>query len=213
MTGQCRRWTDVLFIKTSSLGDVIHHMPAVTEARQRLPDARFAWVVEEAFAPLVGLHPAVDGSFRWRRGAGAAQFLKRATWKEIAAFRRLLARRPLRQGDRHAGPCPLGDDRARGAGRAPRLRCAEHQGAVRVAILRCEAQASRARLHAVERNRVLTGLALGYAPVKAIGLRPECCDEARGALCDPSARHLTRLEGMAGRMLDRTRALAAHKGL
>ncbi len=25
--------SDILFIKTSSLGDVIHHMPAVTEAR------------------------------------------------------------------------------------------------------------------------------------------------------------------------------------
>ena len=33
---------DVLFIKTSSLGDVIHHMPALTEARARRPDARFS---------------------------------------------------------------------------------------------------------------------------------------------------------------------------
>ena len=31
---------DILFIKTSSLGDVIHHMPALTEARLRRPDAR-----------------------------------------------------------------------------------------------------------------------------------------------------------------------------
>ena len=52
--------SDVLFIKTSSLGDVIHHMPAVTEARARRPEARIGWVVEEAFAPLVRLHPAVD---------------------------------------------------------------------------------------------------------------------------------------------------------
>ncbi len=50
---------DILFIKTSSLGDVIHHMPAVTEARKARPDATFAWLVEEAFAPLVRLHPAV----------------------------------------------------------------------------------------------------------------------------------------------------------
>jgi heptosyltransferase I len=51
--------SDVLFIKTSSLGDVIHHMPALTEAKRHRPDARFAWVVEEPFAPLVALHPAV----------------------------------------------------------------------------------------------------------------------------------------------------------
>ena len=68
---------DVLFIKTSSLGDVIHHMPALTEARARRPDTRFAWVVEEAFAPLVRLHPAVDevipvAARRWRGALHAA---------------------------------------------------------------------------------------------------------------------------------------------
>ena len=75
---------DVLFIKTSSLGDVIHHMPALTEARARRPDARFAWVVEEAFAPLVRLHPAVErvipvAARRWR---GA--LTQSSTWQEIA---------------------------------------------------------------------------------------------------------------------------------
>ena len=49
-----RPMSDILFIKTSSLGDVIHHMPAVTDARRRFPQARIGWVVEEAFAPLVG---------------------------------------------------------------------------------------------------------------------------------------------------------------
>ena len=34
--------SDILFIKTSSLGDVIHHMPALTEARLRLPDSQAA---------------------------------------------------------------------------------------------------------------------------------------------------------------------------
>ena len=80
----------ILFIKTSSLGDVVHNMPAVTDARQHFPDAQIAWVVEEAFAPLVGLHPAVDtvisvATRRWRK-----QFLKLETWRQIAAFRRLL---------------------------------------------------------------------------------------------------------------------------
>ena len=60
---------DILFIKTSSLGDVIHQMPALTEAQKRRPDARFAWAVEEAFAPLVRLHPAVSEVMpvAWRR--------------------------------------------------------------------------------------------------------------------------------------------------
>src|SRR5690349_19271469 len=84
---------DILFIKTASLGDVIHHMPALVEARRRLPDARLAWVVEEAFAPLVRLHPAVDevipvASRRWRHA-----LLKAATWREVRSFRRLIRSR------------------------------------------------------------------------------------------------------------------------
>ena len=81
---------DVLFIKTSSLGDVVHHMPALTEARARLPDARFAWVVEEAFAPLVRLHPALGETIpvagrKWRKALGQA-----STWGQIGHFVRQL---------------------------------------------------------------------------------------------------------------------------
>src|SRR3984893_2353023 len=79
--------SDILFIKTSSLGDVIHHMPAVSDARAHRPDARIGWVVEEAFAPLVRLHRAVDSvipvaSRRWRRAP-----LSPATWREVGAFK------------------------------------------------------------------------------------------------------------------------------
>ncbi|HEY0303221.1 MAG TPA: hypothetical protein VGC36_17875, partial [Rhizomicrobium sp.] len=75
---------DILFIKTSSLGDVIHHMPAMTEARAARSAARLTWLVEEAFAPLVRLHPAVDAVVpvawrRWRKSLYAP-----ATWSEIA---------------------------------------------------------------------------------------------------------------------------------
>src|SRR4051794_41851192 len=80
--------SDILFIKTSSLGDVIHHMPALTEARRHRPAARFAWVVEEAFAPLVRLHPAVSeviavATRRWRKKA-----LGLSTWRGMAGLRR-----------------------------------------------------------------------------------------------------------------------------
>ncbi len=84
---------DVLFIKTSSLGDVIHHMPALTEARRQRPAARFCWVVEEAFAPLVQIHPAVSdvipvASRRWRRAP-----LVPSTVREIASFGRAVRTR------------------------------------------------------------------------------------------------------------------------
>ena len=43
----------------ASLGDVIHHLPAVTDLAEHRPGARIAWAVEEAYADLVTLHPAV----------------------------------------------------------------------------------------------------------------------------------------------------------
>ena len=53
--------SDILFIKTSSLGDVIHHMPAVSDVIQQRPArSAFSRVARgESFAPLPGrLHTA-----------------------------------------------------------------------------------------------------------------------------------------------------------
>ena len=50
----------VLVVKLSSLGDVIHTLPALSDASRALPGIRFDWVVEEAFAEVPGWHRAVD---------------------------------------------------------------------------------------------------------------------------------------------------------
>jgi heptosyltransferase-1 len=50
----------VLIIKTSSLGDVLHTLPAVTDAARLLPGIRFDWVVEEPFIEVPAWHAAVD---------------------------------------------------------------------------------------------------------------------------------------------------------
>lgn len=60
----------VLLIKMSSLGDVVHALPAVTDAA--LHGVVFDWVVEEAFAAIPRAHPAVRRVLpiawrRWRR--------------------------------------------------------------------------------------------------------------------------------------------------
>jgi len=62
----------VLLVKMSSLGDVIHTLPALGDAAAALPDVRFDWVVEEAFAEIPAWHPAVDRVIplalrRWRK--------------------------------------------------------------------------------------------------------------------------------------------------
>jgi heptosyltransferase-1 len=62
----------VLVVKTSSLGDMVHTLPALTDAMQAIPGIRFDWVVEEAFAEIPAWHPAVNNVIpvalrRWRR--------------------------------------------------------------------------------------------------------------------------------------------------
>jgi heptosyltransferase-1 len=62
----------VLIVKVSSLGDIIHTLPAVTDARRANRDLIFDWVVEEAFTEVPSWHPAVDNVIpvsirRWRR--------------------------------------------------------------------------------------------------------------------------------------------------
>lgn len=61
----------VLLIKTSSLGDVIHTLPALSDAALAIADLQIDWVVEEAFAEIPGWHPAVSRVIpvalrRWR---------------------------------------------------------------------------------------------------------------------------------------------------
>ncbi|WNN44233.1 lipopolysaccharide heptosyltransferase RfaC [Winslowiella toletana] len=62
----------VLIVKTSSMGDVLHTLPALTDAMNAIPDIRFDWVVEEGFAQIPSWHPAVDRVLpvairRWRK--------------------------------------------------------------------------------------------------------------------------------------------------
>lgn len=62
----------VLVVKTSSMGDVLHTLPALTDAFNCLPDITFDWVVEENFAQIPAWHFAVDNVIpvairRWRK--------------------------------------------------------------------------------------------------------------------------------------------------
>jgi heptosyltransferase-1 len=61
----------VLIVKTSSMGDVIHALPALTDASLQLPEVSFDWLVEEGFTDIPAAHPAVGRVLpvavrRWR---------------------------------------------------------------------------------------------------------------------------------------------------
>ena len=154
---------DILFIKTSSLGDVIHHMPAVTEAHKARPDATFTWLVEEAFAPLVRLHPAVSEVIpvawrRWRKSlyapvtlaeiAGSLRMIRAHRYDEIVDSQGLL---------RSAAIARLAHGRRHG------YDAASIREPLAAMFYDVRHRVSR-NLHAVERNRMLSGLALGYSP-------------------------------------------------
>lgn len=49
----------VLLVKLSSMGDVIHNLPVVSDLARRYPDIEIDWVTEAPYAGLVALHPKV----------------------------------------------------------------------------------------------------------------------------------------------------------
>ncbi len=80
----------ILIVKTSSLGDIIHTLPALTDAKNAFPDIVFDWVVEENFAAIPAWHVTVKKIIpvawrRWRKN-----LFSMATIKEILSFRKNL---------------------------------------------------------------------------------------------------------------------------
>lgn len=153
----------LLIVKTSSMGDVIHTFPALEDVRRARPDIIFDWCVEETFAGIVALHPAVRTIHkvavrRWRKALWAAP-----TWREMADLRQSLRRDDYdlvldAQGllksavvARLAGAPVVGFDRASAREPSAALFYRHHHAVPR-------------GLHAIERTRRLFGLALGYEP-------------------------------------------------
>jgi heptosyltransferase-1 len=153
----------ILIVKTSSLGDVIHNLPVVSDIRQHFPEAVIDWCVEESFAAIPRLHPGVGEIFtvavrRWRK-----KLFSRQTWQEIAAFRsRLRAQRyDLVIDTQGLLKSALIATQALGP------RCGYDAASIREPLAarfyeRCFTVSTAA--HAVIRNRQLVGAVLGYVP-------------------------------------------------
>ncbi|MEG3640086.1 lipopolysaccharide heptosyltransferase I [Magnetococcus sp. PR-3] len=76
----------LLLVKFSSMGDLIHALPAVTDAVNAIPNLQLDWVVEEAFQAIPSWHPGVNhchviGLRRWKKA-----LLRRDHRREIGAF-------------------------------------------------------------------------------------------------------------------------------
>jgi len=86
----CRFAVKILLIKTSSLGDVVHNLPVVSDISSAMPQAWIDWCVEDSFADIARLHPSVQRVIpvalrRWRKRLASWQ-----TWSDISDWRREL---------------------------------------------------------------------------------------------------------------------------
>ena len=82
----------VLIVKTSSMGDVVHALPAVSDICRLHPGIEIDWVVEAAFAAIPALHPGVRRVLpmawrKWRKSLWSA-----ASQSAIGSFRQALRR-------------------------------------------------------------------------------------------------------------------------
>jgi len=80
---------NILIVKLSAIGDVIHTLPALNAIRRQFPDAHITWLVEEDAASLVEGHEALDRVLvskrkRWMRGLRTSSFF--STISEIYRF-------------------------------------------------------------------------------------------------------------------------------
>jgi len=82
----------ILIVRTSSLGDLVHMLPAISDIARYVPEAHIDWVVEEAFAEIPAWHPKVQRVFtvahrRWRKNWWQPQVRaeRRAFKEEIGA--------------------------------------------------------------------------------------------------------------------------------
>jgi len=152
----------ILFVKLSSLGDVIHHLPAVTDASRRWPNAHIAWALDPAYAELVRLHPAVSetipvnlrslrrGWFRareWSAFHRARATVRENSWDYVVDTQGLLKSAMIVRGARAVR---FGFDSA-----SARERVASRFYDVKIPV--------SLRLHAVERNRRLVAGVFGNA--------------------------------------------------
>ncbi len=154
--------TRVLIVKTSSMGDVVHALPAVSDMLRAIPGLQIDWLVEAPFVAIPRLHAGVSRVLplawrKWRKRLLAAD-----TRAAMAALRAELRREPydlvldlqgllksVLWGLQARGPL-AGYDRA--SIREPAA-----------ALFYSRRAAVPRQLQAVARNRMLSAALLGYA--------------------------------------------------
>ncbi len=79
----------ILVLKPSSLGDIVHTLPAVALVKKRWPAAHLRWLINPEWAPLLDGNPHVDEVVHFPRG----QFRGPAGWARIPGWAKRIAAR------------------------------------------------------------------------------------------------------------------------
>ena len=164
----------ILIVKLSSLGDVIHAMPAVQDIRAAFAHVKIDWVVERGFAPLVrrcaGVRRVIEVDLRrWRKDLWSPQ--TRAEWR---TFRKELQRERYDavldlQGLTKSALVSWLAQLATGGKRyamANQTEGSSYEAPTR--WVADKAIAIERQIHAVDRSRALCSRALGYSVSRAV---------------------------------------------
>lgn len=160
---------NILLVRVSSLGDVLHNLPIVADIHRHFPDARVDWVVEEGYVSLVKLNPHVRKVIpfalrRWRKGLGKA-----SVRSELSGFFRDLRAEQYdyvfdTQGLIKTGivmACARTRPGGQKVGMANGTEDSGYEGISR--IFHSRSLPVEPRTHAVARGRQVVAAALGYA--------------------------------------------------
>jgi heptosyltransferase-1 len=160
---------NILLVRVSSLGDVLHNLPVVADILRHHPDAKIDWVVEEGYVSLVRLNPNVRRVIpfalrRWRKG-----LFNPAVRAEVRNFFRTLREEPYdfvfdTQGLIKTGII-MGAARVKPGGRKVGLaNGTEGSGYEPLSrVFHSDSVKVERRAHAVARGREVAAKALGYA--------------------------------------------------
>lgn len=157
----------ILVLKPSSLGDIIHTLPAVAALRERFPDARITWLVNPEWAPLLDGNPDISGTLIFPRDT----FRGPAGWARFVGY--------LRQLPRETDPDLIADFQgllrtgliARALRPAPMIGLSDAREGAR--LLQTRTVEVGATMHAVERYLALAAaLGAGTAKTPAFPLPP-----------------------------------------
>lgn len=153
---------NILLVRLTSMGDIIHNFPAVTDLAHHFPQARIDWLVESQFADLPRLHPAIHTVISCAERQWRTNIFNKQHWQALKVCKTQLQQTPYdlvidSQGLlksawlSHFAKRPTAGFDARSAKES----LASYFYTYSYTVSK--------RLDAIQRNRRLTALACGYA--------------------------------------------------